>query len=142
MEKTQAPTRLTLLAALSFLSCRIGFASPLPSAQPPTLIPPVASEPAAGICGGPDSSDLAIVRVNVDVPDPRCLQVRPDQGLRVINHTDTEISVRLGPHQVLIQPGGEGDLPEPFGNYLAPGVHRLEVDPYGGPEIIVLPAGL
>ena len=110
-------------------------AAPFPAA--PTLIPPIASEPAAGICAGPDPADAAVVEINLDVPNPRCLRVRPDQSLVILNRSDVEIVVRLGPYETQIPPGSEGAMPALLGSYLAPGVHRIEAPPYSGPEIVL-----
>lgn len=126
-----------LTIAISLAACRSAAPSPSKAPATPTLIPPVASEPAAGICAGPDSSQAPRVEVNVDIPDPRCLRVLPDQSLIVVNRTDVEILVRLGPYEIRIAPGAEGPLPAPFGSYLAPGVHVVEAEPYAGPELVL-----
>jgi len=130
-----------MLAASLMASCRpLNPAAP-PSASPATLVPADASEPAAGICAEPGSSSLALVEIYPDVPNPRCLRVLPEQGLLVVNRTEVEIVVRLGPHESRLLPGEEGALRAPFGSYLAPGVHRVEAAPYSGPELILADPG-
>jgi hypothetical protein len=129
------------LAALLMANCRPLNPAALPPTSPPTLVPADASEPAAGICAESGSSSLALVEIYPDVPNPRCLRVLPEQGLLVVNRTEVEIVVRLGPHESRLPPGEEGSLPAPFGSYLAPGVHRVEAAPYSGPELVLADPG-
>lgn len=109
------------------------------TASPACLVTPVAEQPAAGICVTSEEETITL-HIHPDIPDPRCAQVRPDQGLRVINHLDQAIQVSLACHQMEIRPGAEGVFQAPVGAFLSAGVHRLEVSPCCGPEIWVLEA--
>lgn len=98
---------------------------------PPRLKPPDAHSPAAGVCARAVGA-VAMLQINVDTPSPRCEVVTPEQRLRVVNTTDgpvrvrlAHIAVRLGPRQDLI-------IDQPFGAYLAPGVHDLAISAYAG----------
>ena len=53
----------------------------------------------------------------------------------MVNRTDSEISVSLGALAAVIQPGEQQELSRSFGEYLAPGVHRMQATPYSGPEV-------
>lgn len=61
-----------------------------PTAQTQTLATPYAMQPAAGICASFEG-EIVEITLNADVPDPRCSEVRPDQKLRVINHTQSKL---------------------------------------------------
>lgn len=102
------------------------------------LATPYASLPAAGICG--EAPELEVVEAQVwpDIPSPRCLRVLPDQRLRLVNRTPEAIRWELGSFAGKIDPQSEAILPRPFGQFLAPGVHFLQVSPYSGPEIWVI----
>lgn len=71
----------------------------------------------------------------MDVPSPRCLRVWSDQTLQVINRTDETVEISLGVYSNRLQPGESVIIDRPLGDYLQPGVHRLLVSPYSGPEI-------
>jgi hypothetical protein len=105
---------------------------------PPTrgLATPYAQQPAAGICG---SFDGPIVEFHIEpgIPDPRCARVRPDQQLTVTNDTDGPVDIAIGDFTGHLGPGDVFDLEVPFGSYLAPGVHILQVLPCCGPEIVL-----
>jgi hypothetical protein len=113
-------------------------AAALPSAtsQPASLplATPISAEPAAGICAEAEG-ETAVVEIFPDIPSPRCLKVTADQRLVVINRGDTDISLGLGSLAAVVRPGEEHTLDMPFGEYLAPGVHRLQAEPYSGPEV-------
>jgi hypothetical protein len=99
------------------------------------LATPYAQEPAAGICGEFEGS-LVSVSLRPDVPDPRCVRVRPDQHLSVKNETDQTLQVSLAGFHAELAPGQEITFETPFGEYLAPGVHQLITSaPPGGSEI-------
>lgn len=103
------------------------------TAQP--LATPYAQEPAAGICAEAEGS-LVSVSLRPDVPDPRCVRVRPDQHLNLKNETDQTLQVNLGRFQAELDPGEEVTFDAPFGDYLAPGVHLVTTSaPPGGPAI-------
>lgn len=101
---------------------------------------PLPQTPAAGICGAAQGA-LATVRVNIDVPLPRCQRVQPWQRLMVVNKTDQPVRAQLGPIDVTITPQGEWTSDRPFGTYLAPGVHSLALSAYtgGGAELWLQP---
>jgi hypothetical protein len=95
-----------------------------------TLTPPDSEQPAAGICSAA-AGPVAVIEVEVDVPAPRCQQVRREQRLKIVNNTDQSVLVRLGPFATRVPPHAEGTINQPFGRYLAPGVHRLAISAYG-----------
>jgi hypothetical protein len=107
-----------------------------PTSAPPDLKPPDSQEPTAGACATA-SGPVAEVTLNVDVPSPRCTNVRADQSLRVTNNTDQTVSVALADYSATLPPGASRGLGGAFGDYLQPGVHRITVSLYGGsgPEI-------
>ncbi|MFN8512057.1 MAG: hypothetical protein U0841_05610 [Chloroflexia bacterium] len=97
----------------------------------PTLKPPDSDLSAAGICGTATST-VALVTINPDTPSPRCQHITPNQSLRIINHTDHPADIRLADHALTLPPQTEGSINQPFGDYLAPGVHVLEISTYPG----------
>ena len=114
--------------------------SPLPHASPLSPIEtPVAQEPAAGICVDL-VGEWAVVRVDPDVPAPRCVRVTSDQRLRVINSTDGMVEVRIGHHEATVPPAGQYDSEISFGEHLLPGVYVLEIQPCCGMQIWVTAA--
>ncbi len=113
--------------------CTLGQVTPGPTGQPPAT--PVSEAPAAGVCVAIEAWTVTVA-VRPDVPSPRCVQVRPDQRLEVVNETDNQVQLRLGPYQAQLAPGQRHLFEAELGMYLAPGVHRLEaVGSAGGPEI-------
>lgn len=101
-------------------------------AQP--LATPVSQQPAAGICARAEG-DIVVITINPDVPDPRCVIIAPDQILKVVNNREEDIQVSLGVFNASI-PKGEDSVAElPFGDYLAPGVHVIEVSPCCGASL-------
>ena len=112
--------------------------APAPTVKP-TILPyglatPYAQEPAAGICATFDG-DVVTITLNADVPDPRCAQVRSDQTLKVVNNTVTPLSISLGPFKSALLAANAYSIDVPFGDYLEPGVHQLQVSPCCGAEI-------
>lgn len=107
---------------------------------PRQLEPPDSPQPAAGTCGRADST-VVEVTLNPDIPSPRCVQVDPDQSLRVRNNTDQQVDVSFAHHAATLAPGGAQAFAQPFGDYLEPGVHRVDTNLYGGsgPEIWLAP---
>jgi hypothetical protein len=102
--------------------------------QPNTLATPYAQQPAAGICASFEG-EMVVVTINPDIPDPRCSKVRPDQELTVINNTQNTLEVSIGRFRASLEPGAETIFDTPFGEYLEPGVHQLQVSPCCGPEL-------
>ena len=83
--------------------------------------------PAAGICGQAEGTigTVALGRGDL-VPQPRCLVIRHDQLLRVVNNSDIEVTVTLGTQlKATLAPAASTTFDKPIGDYLAPGVHRL-----------------
>jgi hypothetical protein len=100
------------------------------------LVTPVAMQPAAGIC--PEGhGEVVTMKVNPDVPDPRCLQVLPNQRLAVVNGLDEELDISLGQLTATIEPGGEYTFEISFGRVLVPGVHYLGTSSCCGGEIFL-----
>ena len=88
---------------------------------------PVSDTPAAGICPGVEGP-LVTMTINPDMPDPRCVTVRSDQRLRIVNGRAEEIHATLFNRSADIAPGGEYTLDASFGELLMPGVHLLDVN--------------
>jgi hypothetical protein len=98
------------------------------------LATPASQQPAAGICAT-FPGKLVTVTIFPDLPDPRCAIVQPDQTLQVVNRTLEQLDVHIGPFDASLAPGGDYTFSVPFGKYLAPGVHRVQVLPCCGPEL-------
>jgi hypothetical protein len=114
--------------------------TPTPAAQPSKL-PATSQQPAAGVCDRV-RSPVVTVRIEPDVPLPRCAQVRPDQSLRVVNRTgdygQRAHSIRVGwipGRPVMLAPGESHTFPERFGDYLQRGVHVVRITRAYGAEI-------
>lgn len=105
-----------------------------PTTRPPDLKPPDSDTPTAGVCGqvgGP----VVEMTINVDVPDPRCMEVTPGQRLQVRNNTDEQVTVSFADFSATLAPGQSQQFNQPFGDYLQPGVHKVNASPYSGGEI-------
>jgi hypothetical protein len=91
-----------------------------------SLEPPDAVGPTAGSCSI-ERGRVGTVRLGPDfVPQPRCLVVRHDQRLRVVNRSGDAIRPRLGKEMALTIPdGGAVTFRGTVGDHLATGVHRL-----------------
>ena len=87
---------------------------------------PYADTPAAGICGAIEG-ELVTMTINPDVPDPRCVVVRPEQRLRVVNGREDSITVSLFTLSAQLDPGQQVTFDVTFGELLLPGVHLLDV---------------
>ena len=98
------------------------------------LATPYAQLPAAGICASFEG-EMVVVSINPDVPDPRCAKVRVDQKLTVVNRTENTLEVSIGAFKASLEPGAETTFDTPFGEYLAVGVHQLQVSPCCGSEL-------
>ncbi len=109
--------------------------SPEQKEERPKLAPPNADQPVSGSCAEAQGAE-AVVSFNASFPDPRCLIVKGDQRLRIVNRLNKEIQVGLGAVSVIVGPGFDGVIGPRFGDYLEPGVHFLRESAYGGePEI-------
>lgn len=98
------------------------------------LATPVADSPAAGICPETEG-EIVTVTIYPDIPDPRCRIAAPDQMLEVVNARDVTLFVTLGDLEAQIAPGESYLFERIFRDYLAPGVHRIEVSPCCGAEL-------
>jgi hypothetical protein len=105
--------------------------------QPLTLSTPYAQEPAAGICASFEG-EVVTINLYADISDPRCSQVRPDQILTVSNQTQVILEVSIGNFKDSLKPGASHTFDTPFGEYLAPGVHLLQVTPCCGAELVLV----
>jgi hypothetical protein len=137
-----------LLLGVLALACRTlipasAAPTPIPSPSPTEsvriLSTPMSDLPAAGICAAVEGEEVT-VRVNVDIPDPRCVRVRPDQTLTVVNNRPEPIDVQIGPFTAHIDPGDQHHFNTPFGEYLAWGVHVLQSTPCCSGEIWLDPS--
>lgn len=134
-----APRRwiaFTLLLASLAAACRAGatFDSPTPPETVTVRATPYAQQPAAGICAEADDEEV-VMRLLPGIPDPRCVIVRPDQRLRVVNETGADVNISLGPFALPLPANGQTVIGPTFGEYLLPGVHVLSVDPCCGGEL-------
>jgi hypothetical protein len=148
--------RAFLLSVLAFAAFAVGCgggsgqsagapASPKPDAS--QLAPAVSKHPAAGACVEVPRTQGAIrtVRIEPDVPDPRCSQVYPSQRLRIVNATNDygqrgkTVAVQLADFRARLAPGKAKTFDASFGSYLAPGDHVVTVSFYGGsgPELFL-----
>jgi hypothetical protein len=129
-------TALLALASCSSLTAKttLGEGTPISTEKPIQLATPVAMQPAAGICAE-GQGEVVTMRVNPDIPDPRCLQVHFDQRLTVFNGLETSLQVSLGELTATIEPEGEHTFDRPFGQILLPGVHVLGTSLCCGGEI-------
>jgi len=89
------------------------------------LKPPDSDTPAAGICAQFDGEIVAITINDPPPPSPRCVQVTPEQRLKIINATGAPVRVKLAHFDVEIPPAGETTFDQKVGEYLAPGVHLM-----------------
>jgi hypothetical protein len=95
---------------------------------------PYADTPAAGICAEFEG-EIVTMTINPDMPDPRCIIVKPDQRLRVVNNLESEIQASLGSLSSSIVPDDDYTFEKTFGELLLPGVHSLGVTPCCGGSI-------
>ncbi|HSR48855.1 MAG TPA: hypothetical protein VLL77_12810 [Anaerolineales bacterium] len=122
-----------LTAILLSLACNA--ASPTATSVPgPVRATPYAAQPAAGLCGEA-AGDEVVMTLEPGLPDPRCVTVTAAQHLRVVNRTGGAVTVALGSFRAELDPEVEHVFAVPFGEYLLPGVHALQVDPCCGGEL-------
>ncbi len=98
------------------------------------LATPYSQQPAAGICASFEGQ-VVTVTLNQDIPDPRCAKVTADQTLTVINNTQSSLQIAIGRFTSSLAPGENKTIDTPFGEYLALGVHQLQVSPCCGAEL-------
>lgn len=109
-----------------------------------TLVPVDPGGPAAAACLT-DPAAVAIVRLNPDTPQPRCLTVRRGQRVRILNSTNSfgsrgevmTIVLRGFPPQTL-QPGDGYTYPRALSDVLAPGYHRTTGGLHGDAQLVVV----
>jgi ribosomal protein L36 len=107
-----------------------------PTDSPAATSPAATDQPkTAAACEGPMSAPVALVEVNPDTSKPRCLVVRRDQRLRVLNTTSrfgqrgTPVVVtfaRWSPQT--LDPGESITFNAPVGQVLDLGVHDLRLE--------------
>jgi hypothetical protein len=109
-----------------------------------TLVPAVSQTPAAGACPEAGGGSTVTFYVGDGTPSPRCLKVRPDQRLELVNAEyasgppDRSVTVAWAPFQArTLAPGQAVLFRANFGFYLATGDHEVGLSRYhgGGPEI-------
>lgn len=105
-----------------------------PHAESFPLATPVAESPAAGICAAFEGIQVTIT-IYPDIPDPRCSIIKSEQMLEVVNARNETLLVSIGRMQAELAPGESHIFDLPFGEYLAQGVHRVEVQPCCGAEL-------
>jgi hypothetical protein len=97
---------------------------------------PDSVSPAAGVCADA-SGGLVNIVLGFDASGlplaGRCVAVNPAQRLKLINQSDNPIKTRLMEYPITLPAGGEIFLDRPVGQYLALGVHFLDL----GPELWV-----
>ena len=98
------------------------------------LATPYSQQPAAGICASFEGQ-VVTVTLNTEIPDPRCAKVTADQILTVINNTQNTLQIAIGRFTSSLAPGEKATIDTQFGEYLAPGVHQLQVSPCCGAEL-------
>ena len=125
-----------LLVSCSLSQRPEGTPDTAPASVPPILATPAAQSPAAGICAEFEGETVTVT-INPDIPDPRCVSIRPDQKLVVINHRGETIRVKIGHFEASLPNGGEHLFNLPFGQYLASGVHQMIVTPCCGAELVL-----
>jgi len=131
--------KVAIIYLMLFLSACTGVDNKVITEMPtPTYIlaTPYAQSPAAGICASFDG-DTVVVYLYADIPDPRCIKVRADQRLSVVNRTQNTLEISLGIYEASLAPGAETTFDAPFGMYLAPGVHQIQVSPCCSPELVL-----
>jgi hypothetical protein len=135
---------LMLASSTTIAAC--GSARHAPAKAPPAkaLMPAVSQQPAAGICPASGPGSLVTVYVAPDTPEPRCVGVRANQHLMIVNRTNASghpartITITWPPYAPRRLIGNESTVfTRSFGSYLAPGVHQIGISLYkgGGAEI-------
>ncbi len=121
-------------------------ATPLPEATAvesrdatPGIKPADSKEPAAGICAGPIDGPIVTIEIDQDVPTPRCSLVRPDQGVRFVNHLGEPVQLTLGRYSGTAPANGDLLFDVPVSSYLGPGNHVVDASaPTGRAEVFVV----
>jgi hypothetical protein len=87
--------------------------------------------PASGVCVPKTAEPEVAVVLGVDTPSPRCVVVGPAQHLRIENE-GAATTVTVAAVAATLGPGESLTLDRSFGDFLAPGVHTLQVARFGG----------
>ena len=128
---------LALVAACSGTVSQQSAPRPQAAAKSRAAVSPAAVEQpkTAAACEGPLNAPVALVEVGPDTPKPRCLLIRPDQRLRVVNATTrfeqpgTPVVVtfaRWAPR--ILEPDESVTFGQPLGQVLDPGIHELSLE--------------
>ena len=102
------------------------------------VAPADSDSPASGVCVDATPESSVTLTLEPDAPQPRCHKVTGAQHLVIVNSTGVATRVTIGRHDLSVAPGQRASVDEPFGSYLAPGVHHVGVSAYtggSGPEI-------
>ena len=111
----------------------------IPTETRPVQAAPVSDSPAAGICAEFDG-ETVFIKINPDMPDPRCAMLHYGQKLEVSNNRAEVLQVEIGGLEATIQPGESYLFDVPLSDYLLSGVHTINVDPCCGAELWLKPA--
>jgi hypothetical protein len=87
--------------------------------------------PASGVCVPKSAEPEVAVVLGVDTPSPRCVVVGPAQHLRIENE-GAATTVTVAAVAATLGPGESVTLDRSFGDFLAPGVHTVQVERFGG----------
>jgi hypothetical protein len=105
-----------------------------PPSQTPHLATLVFQQPAAGIRNGSEG-ELVVITIYPNIPDQRCAIIAPDQILKVVKSRRETLQVSIANMETTIEPGSEHTFNVPLGQYLAPGMHLIEVNPCCGASL-------
>jgi len=111
----------------------INSTQPLPSNG---LKPADSDTPAAGICGEAQGDPVTIILGTDSSGMPlagRCIVIDPAQRIKLVNQSGNPLNTNFAGYQINLLAGDEMLLDKPVGQYLALGVHFLQM----GPELWV-----
>jgi len=101
------PATQTPMDTLMFTPTKPPTNMPMPVATVSDLLSyratPAWHSPTSGICARLEG-DIATFTIRPDIPDPRCVGVRPEQKVRVINRRAETLHVVIGLFEVDIEP--------------------------------------
>jgi hypothetical protein len=101
----------------------------LDTRYPEKLESPTSSLPAAGFCAESDEP-FALIVLDVDTPNPRCMKVHGDQQLRLVNARSETVTVTFLGRDYTLEPGADKAFAPALGEVWRPGVHRLRTSAY------------
>lgn len=102
-----------------------------------TLIPADAAAPAAGACATAEGG-FADIKLNPDMPEPRCMIVAATDQLRIENATESDVDIDTGFSQVTLAPHETSIVGGGVAQYWEPGVHVIKTGRLydgNGPEV-------